>query len=60
MYLYSWASEAIETWDYDLNVAVYTGYTYSLGICVPDCPSVNMNMQNNPHTGKCDFMGQFC
>ena len=28
--------------------------------CVPDCPTVNFQMVNNPILGRCEFLGYYC
>eukprot|EP00347_Sterkiella_histriomuscorum_P011701 403371438 len=32
----------------------------SINVCVPDCPSVNFQLINNPITQKCEFLGFYC
>lgn len=33
---------------------------YLFNYCVIDCPTVNMNMVNNPKLGRCEFLGYYC
>ena len=33
---------------------------YITNYCVPDCPSVNFQMVNNPELGRCEFLGYYC
>ena len=34
--------------------------TYLYNMCVPDCPTVNYQMVNNPEYGRCEFLGYYC
>ena len=34
--------------------------SYVNNYCVPDCPSVNFQMVNNPEMGRCEFLGYYC
>lgn len=36
------------------------GSSFIVNRCVPDCPTVNFQMVNNPLLGRCEFLGYFC
>lgn len=31
-----------------------------INFCVPDCPSTNFQMVNNPELMRCEFLGFYC
>ena len=36
------------------------GLTNLTNYCVPDCPTINFQMVNNPILGRCEFLGYYC
>jgi hypothetical protein len=28
--------------------------------CVPDCPTIDFQMVNNPEYGRCEYLGYYC